>query len=149
MLTASASRTVDDINAELFDGGQPAALPEPVEYQAPDWDEIYDGDEDEVFEDPGKDPGPYDWADQAVAATNIDVFAAAVFQLLPVFADANKVRKAYEYMFGEFDPEHTGAAMTAMNAYANAVADGARKKQAIELARAKYAELVEWGEEEE
>lgn len=156
-----AADPVAQANAELFGDPEPetvgcgsSALPAPAVYDGPDWEEVL-GDVVDVEGDyeegppPGEDPGEYDWHQQALEAANLDRFSAAAYQLFSaVFEDASKARTAYEYMFGEFDQDLNGAALTAMKVYANAAADGVAKREAVEAARAKFDELVNWLKDE-
>ena len=140
--------SLDDINHDLY--GESTLWEEDV-FEAGEDTEAVEGEfEEETAVNPetgeitpAVDLVPMDWIVQISHAPDIDVWAAAVYQLTKeVTTDAPQVRKGYEYLFGQFDPANNLITWDVFKWYAAAVADGAKKSEAAKVAKAKFQEKL-------
>lgn len=144
--------SVAQLNADLYSTAPQLPEPERVkeEYTGPDWENIsnaVDGEfetETAEPEQPGNDPGPMDWKEQALSAKTLDAFAAAVYQeWKDWFSDAVQARKGVTAICGNWKDVEREAAWKAISKYVNSVADGAKKIDARDSAISFYALLVD------
>lgn len=95
-----------------------------------------------------------DWGQAVLEAKDLDAFSLAVYQYSPeiknAFTGADHVKKAYPHIVGNFNNDYNSPALGAYLDYANALADGATKKQALSHASVSFMDSIrEYGDEEE
>lgn len=144
-------QSLEEINRDLF-GDNPPPLWEEQEFAA--GEEILEGEFEEATPaqtvdpvtgeiNPAVDFVPMDWMVLVSNAQDVDVWAAAVYQLTSqVTEDANQVKRGYARMFGEFDPVNNLITWEVFKGYVSAVADGAKKSEAFTAAKVKFQERL-------
>jgi len=149
LLVAGARPSIDQINDDLFGGGSttralPAVAATPTSSDPWGADEDIDPGtlEGELEGDAGAEaPPPTDWRAEAMRARDVSEWAMAAYQLPGTgnaLQDAAATRRWYEHVIGQFNPQTNDAALAALEKYAHAVADGAKKPAAIEAAKKAY-----------